>query len=142
VEVKGRKFVSRSRKTPQARPAGLRLESWVNSEDVRSMQAWQRLFGPEFRAVFIFLYWCDELPADGLFEEIVEHHARWYALRAVMVDEYAGVMRVRSPRWGTVHVDSPTFCRISHPFRGSASAPGGGWGGVGLPTPALEPLGV
>ena len=143
VEVKGRKFVSRSRKAPQARPAGLRLESWVNSEDVRSMQAWQQLFGPEFRAAFIFLYWCDELPADGLFEEIVEHRGRWYALRAVMVDEYAESMRVRSPRWGTVHVDSATFRRISHPFRGSASLrEGRPAGGVGLPTPVLEPIGA
>lgn len=143
VEVKGRKFVSRSRKSPQARAAGLRLESWVNSEDVRSMQAWQRLFGPEFRAAFIFLYWCDDLPADGLFEEIVEHRGRWYALRAVMVDEYAESMRVRSPRWGTVHIDSATFRRISHPFRGSASLRDGGpAGGVGLPTPVLEPIGA
>lgn len=143
VEVKGRKFVSRSRKAPQARPAGLRLESWVNSEDVRSMQAWQQLFGPEFRAAFIFLYWCDELPADGLFEEIVEHRGRWYALRAVMVDEYAESMRVRSPRWGTVHVDIATFRRISHPFRGSASLrEGRPAGGVGLPTPVLEPIGA
>lgn len=107
------------------------------------MQAWQRLFGPEFRAAFIFLYWCDELPADGLFEEIVEHRGRWYALRAVAVDDYARVMRVRSRRWGTVYVDGATFGRISHPFRGSVSSPGGALsGGVGQPAPALEPIGA
>ncbi len=138
AEIKGRKLAPRSASSSKARPAR-RLESWVNAEDVRSMQTWQKLFGPEFRAVFIFLYWCDELPADGLFEEIVEHRGRWYALRAVAVDDYAEVMRVRSPRWGTVHVDTASFARISHPFRGSLSVPGGG---VGVPAPALEPIGA
>ena len=140
VEVKGRKLGARGRGGGQGRPTR-RLESWVNGEDVRSMQAWARLFGPEFRAVFLFIYWCDELPADGLFEEILEHRGRWYALRAVSVDEYARAMRVRSPRWGTVHVDGATFARISHPFRGSASE-GGLWSGVGTPAPALEPIGA
>jgi hypothetical protein len=132
VEIKGRKLAG----------SGRRLESWVNAEDVRSMLAWERLFGPEFRAVFLFLYWCDELPADGLFEEIVEHRGRWYALRAVAVTDYAAHMRERSPRWGTVHVDGASFARISHPFRGSLSAPGGFPGGIGLPAPAMEPIGA
>ena len=145
AEIKGRKLAPRAATSSRTRSTSppRRLESWVAAEDVHSMQAWQRLFGPEFRAVFIFLYWCDELPADGLFEEIVEHRGRWYALRAVSVEEYARVMRVRSPRWGTVHVDTASFARISHPFRGSLSTPGGSLaGGVGQPPPALEPIGA
>lgn len=132
VEIKGRKLTG----------SGRRLESWVNAEDVRSMLAWERLFGPEFRAVFLFLYWCEELPADRLYEEIVEHRARWYAMRAVTVGEYARHMRERSPRWGTVHIDAASFRRISHPFRGSLSVPGGTAGGVGSPAPAMEPIGA
>jgi hypothetical protein len=143
AEVKGRKLAARVHNPARASPASRRLESWVNAEDVRSMLAWQQLFGPEFRAAFIFIYWCDELPADGLFEEIVEHRGRWYALRAVSVEDYAQAMRVRSQRWGTVHVDGATFGRISHPFRGSLSSPGGpSAGGIGLPAPALEPIGA
>ena len=145
VEIKGRKLAHRASVGSRGHSprAPRRLESWVAAEDVRSMQAWQSLFGPEFRAVFIFLYWCDELPADGLFEEIVEHRGRWYALRAVAVEEYAQVMRVRSPRWGTVHVDTASFAQISHPFRGSLSTPGRPpAGGVGQPPPALEPIGA
>lgn len=132
VEIKGRKLAG----------TGRRLESWVNAEDVRSMLAWEHLFGPEFRAVFLFLYWCDELPADGLFEEIVQHKDRWYALRVVSVAEYAAHMRERSPRWGTVHVDARSFARISHPFRGSAGPAGGSTGGIGCPAPAMEPIGA
>lgn len=147
AEIKGRRLTPRSNRASQIRPNARRLESWVNADDVRSMLHWQTLFGPEFRAVFIFLYWCDELPADGLFEEVVEHRGRWYALRAVAVDEYARVMRVRSQRWGTVHIDGGTFQRISHPFRGSLSSNTGPFGngtetGVGYPVPALEPIGV
>ncbi|MBK7403176.1 MAG: HYExAFE family protein [Phycisphaerales bacterium] len=128
VEVKGRRLPA----------GGRRLESWVHADDVRSMQTWEPLFGPEFRAVFVFLYWCDELPADGLFEEIIEHRGRWYALRVTTVDEYARCMKVRSPRWGTVCVENRHFVRISHPFRGTLEGLGGG---VGAPAPALEPLG-
>lgn len=151
TEIKGRRLAPRAKGRPANQPSSRpvttrRLESWVNADDVRSMLHWQGLFGPEFRAVFVFLYWCDELPADGLFEEIIECRGRWYALRAVAVDEYARAMRVRSPRWGTVHVDAATFQRISHPFRGtlsSASGPlGGTSGGVGQPAPVLEPLGL
>lgn len=143
TEIKGRRLAPRATGRPLS---ARRLESWVNADDVRSMLHWQELFGPEFRAVFVFLYWCDELPADGLFEEIIECRGRWYALRAVAVDEYARAMRVRSPRWGTVHVDNATFQRISHPFRGALSSSSGplgqSAGGVGLPAPVLEPLGL
>jgi len=157
TEIKGRRLTPRSSRAAQLRPTTRRLESWVNADDVRSMLHWQALFGPDFRAVFVFLYWCDELPADGLFEEIVEHRGRWYALRAVAVDDYARFMRVRSPRWGTVHVDGATFARISHPFRGSLAGresplagaggvggggSGGGSAGIGHPPPAREPIGA
>ena len=161
VEVKGRRVSVRSPSARARRPGLNRLESWVNAEDVSALQAWQSLFGPGFRAVFVFLYWCEDLPADGLFEEVLEHHDRWYALRVVDVDAYAKVMRVRSQRWGTVHVDATSFARISHPFCStyfrelapdtqSASASGfreikdsgaGTGAGVGVAVPAMEPLG-
>jgi hypothetical protein len=131
VEVKGRRVPARRDGT-----GGRRLESWVAADDVGSMLAWEGLFGPEFRAVFVFMYWHEAMPADGLFEEIVEHKARWYALRAVGVREYAASMRVRSPRWGTVDLPASVYARISQPFRGSLAA-----GGVGLAEPAMERIG-
>lgn len=93
-----------------------RLDSWVTLEDIASLRVWERLFGPEFRAAFVFVYWCDEVMPDGLFQECFEHRGRWYAVRAVLVEDYARVMRVRSPRWGTVHVPPQLFERISQPL--------------------------
>ncbi len=142
VEVKGRRIGRRPRggpssdrptagptTSPRATPRVGRLDSWVTLEDVRSLQTWQELFGPEFRAAFVFIYWCDEQPPDGLFQEIFDHRGRWYAIRSVTVDDYARVMRTRSTRWGTVHVGPSTFERISQPLtagpRESRSLPDG-----------------
>ncbi len=115
AEVKGRR-VGWSRPGPGRAGRSPRLESWVTLEDVRSLRAWGSLFGPEFTPAFVFLYWCEEQPPDALFQEIFEHRGKWYAVRAVTVEKYAASMRVRSPRWGTVHVPPPVFERISQPL--------------------------
>jgi len=117
IDVKGRKTPARQR----ANATG-RLESWVTEEDVRSLGVWQRLFGEGFRAGFVFVYWCEDQPPDALFQEIVEHRGRWYALRAVSLDDYQQSMKPRSKRWGTVHVPSAAYERISRPFIGATDA--------------------
>lgn len=113
IDVKGRRAPSRRRANTTAR-----LESWVTAEDVRSLRIWQGLFGEGFRAGFVFVYWCPEQPPDALYQELIEHCGRWYAMRAVTLDEYEASMRVRSQRWGTVHLPAATFERISRPFCG------------------------
>lgn len=129
IEVKGRR-ISRPRRRPSVHPAlalslGLkappraRLDSWVTADDIESLSRWQTLFGPEFEAAFVFVYWCDEQPPDALFEEIYEHRGRWYAIRTVTLEAYARSMKVRSPRWRTVHVPSAVFERISRPLADS-----------------------
>lgn len=102
---------------PQARalPTG-RLDSWVTQEDLRSLSIWQGLFGGQFRAAFVFVYWCEAQPPDGLFQEIIEHDGMWYALRVVLVDDYIACCKPRSAKWQTVDVPGPAFERISHPF--------------------------
>lgn len=115
VEVKGRRVASSARGAPGALRSP-RLESWVTLEDVRSLRTWAGLFGPEFLAAFVFLYWCEDQPPDALFQEVFEHRGRWYAVRAVTVERYAAAMKTRSPRWGTVHVPGPVFERISQPL--------------------------
>ncbi len=130
VEVKGRKIASRAR----PRAAGLfaaprlpRLESWVTLDDVSSLQRWEELFGPEFHAAFVFVYWCEHQPPDTLFPEMFQSRDRWYALRAVRVRDYARLMRVRSASWRTVDIPGPAFAAISSPLAGpftqSASHP-------------------
>ncbi len=128
VEVKGRKIgrPARSAATPdkpmsgdRARsraPAPPRLECWVTMDDVISMQRWRMLFGGEFAAAFVFIYWCDQMPPDGLFHEVFEHAGRWYTIRGVDVDEYARRMRIRSPRWRTVDLPPAVFDELASPL--------------------------
>lgn len=117
IDVKGRKVSTRA----QSRRAGAtgRLENWVTEEDVSSLTTWQALFGAGFRAAFAFVYWCDAQPPDGLFQHIIEHRGRWYAVRAILVDDYVVCMRPRSPRWRTVHLPTAEFERLSRPLVGS-----------------------
>jgi hypothetical protein len=112
VDVKGRR-VPRNLASPTARG---RLESWVTQDDVESMQQWERLFGDGFEGAFIFIYWCDGQPPDALFQEIFEDRGRWYAVRAVRLAAYNEHMRVRSPRWRTVHLAATDFERLSQPL--------------------------
>lgn len=131
VEIKGRRIPRRAQRAPRSErlssglffhraPGRSSLQNWVTRDDVSSLQTWERLFGPGFEAVFVFVYWCDEQPPDALFQEVFENRGKWYALRTVLVGEYARAMRTRSEKWDTVHVPTGTFEQISRPF----AAPG------------------
>jgi hypothetical protein len=111
IDVKGRKIP----RTSRGMTAG-RLESWVTQDDVESLRIWEKLFGEGFTAGFVFIYWCVEQPPDALFQEIIEHRDRWYALRAITLDEYTAVMKPRSVRWKTVHLSTSDYDRVSTPF--------------------------
>lgn len=118
-EVKGRRIALPKRGSGRGPANGAsvgRLENWVTSDDAESLARWEQLFGPGFEAAFIFVYWCDAQPPDGLFQEIFAHRERWYAIRACRLREYTAAMKVRSPKWRTLHVPTAVFERISHPF--------------------------
>ena len=115
VDVKGRK-VARSKAAARGATTG-RLESWVTEDDVRSLTQWQAMFGGAYTGVFLFLYWWEAQPPDGLFDDVFEHAGRWYAGRIVSLEDYAANMRVRSPRWRTVHLARSDFDRVATPFR-------------------------
>ncbi len=124
MDVKGRK----APRPPQAGAAGARgagggrvrraarLESWVTLDDVESLRTWRTLFGAGFDAGFVFVYWCDEQPPDGLFQEVFAHEDRWYALRAITLSRYAAAMKPRSARWRTVDLPAREFEQLSEPF--------------------------
>ncbi|MEM7623512.1 MAG: HYExAFE family protein [Planctomycetota bacterium] len=113
VEVKGRKVARSASPSPATRS---KLQSWVTEEDVRGLDRWQRLFGDDFRAAFVFVYRCERQPPDALFQEVFEYQSRWYAVRAVLLDDYRREMKTRSPQWKTVHVPTEAFERISGPL--------------------------
>jgi len=126
VEIKGRKVPARrsGSRDGLGRQVGQgRLECWVTQDDIASLSAWERLFGPGFEAVLIFVYWCDEQPPDGLFQEICAHNGRWYALRSIPLASYREHLRQRSARWRTVDLARGDFERLSHPFAPAATPP-------------------
>jgi len=144
VEVKGRKLPGLAPNSTHG--VGRRLENWVSADDVESLLTWRRLFGPGFDAAFVFVYWCEDQPPDGLFDEVLECSGSWYTTRAVDLDAYRGAMRVRSPRWRTVDMPREAFDRLARPFAPSGAArfdpahfsSAGSDSGPGLP--AFEPL--
>jgi len=121
VDVKGRMFGTAKSPQPQSNS---RYESWVTQDDVESLQHWQKLFGSDFEAVFVFAYCLRQQPPDALFDEVFTFGDRWYALREVKLAEYSREMVVRSVKWQTVHVPSEAFSRISKPFTIRASSVG------------------
>lgn len=144
VEIKGRKL-------PRLAPgstghAGRRLENWVSADDVESLVTWRNLFGPGFDAAFVFVYWCEDQPPDGLFDEVLECSGSWYTTRAVDLDSYRAAMRVRSPRWRTVDLPRAAFDRVARPFappgsaRFDADRPESRQPDTGPGLPAFEPL--
>jgi hypothetical protein len=120
VDVKGRMFGSGKAATSTS---NRRYESWVTQDDVDSLQQWQKLFGADFTAVFVFAYCLRQQPPDALFDEVFAFGDKWYALREVNLAEYVRDMVQRSERWQTVHVPGEAFSRISRPFLARAASP-------------------
>jgi len=139
VEVKGRRLPKIRLK--DGTPAKPRMESWVTLEDIEALQRWRALFGPEFEPMFVFMYWCDDVPPDGLFVETVVDRGRWYTMRCIDLDSYTRAMRVRSPKWGTVHLSTRDFEHLSRPFGIPVHDRGPERDKAGVREPAFELLG-
>jgi hypothetical protein len=120
AEIKGRR-VGASPMAARPRPA--RLESWATQDDVDSLLAWERLFGDGFSGALVFVYWCDRQPPTPLFEDVFEFKGCWYAIRTVLVRDYAGIMKPRSPRWRTVHAPVAAFDRASRSLSAALNTP-------------------
>lgn len=105
VDVKGRR-ISRQRRT---------RESWATADDVRSLEIWQRQFGPSAVALLVFVYLMEDVAADSFVDQI-ELDGKRYGLLAVSLPEYRQWMRVRSPRWQTVHLRQSDFLRVARPL--------------------------
>lgn len=122
VDVKGRRLRLRAGRrrrvavgctTNKRQP--LKLESWVTQADIDSLTRWRYVLGDGFEAVFVFVYWCSAQPPDSLLEDVFYHRNRWYAMKAVRLEQYRRFMSQRSPSWLTLHVPSNQFDRISRP---------------------------
>ena len=116
IEVKGRKVPMARGGTGKRQNSTRRLECWVTRQDLDSLQTWEKLFGDGFEAAFCFCYWCEDQPPDGLFQELIVHQERWYALRSIRLRDYVSAIRVRSASWETFDMPAREFEALSHPL--------------------------
>lgn len=123
IEIKGRRIAPQPR---VLRGGAVRTESWATLDDIESLRTWQGLFGPGYRSMLVFLYWCERPDAADVFLERFEHEGRLYGLRAIDLADYTGAMVTRSPRWRTVHLPAKAFDRLSGPLFGPEPRPSGG----------------
>jgi len=125
VEVKGRRVDLR-------RGGAGRRECWATMADVEGLSAWERVFGPPFEGVLLFWYWLDGPVLNAMERETFRFEGRVYAHRAVRVGDYARLMRVRSPKWGTVNLATADFEAVGVPLGSliGADRDGGLAGGV------------
>jgi hypothetical protein len=112
VDVKGRRFPSGTAEKPRRV-----FECWSTQDDVEGLQRWEEVFGQGYCGLLVFVYLLgpDETPADEL-GDLFTWRGKRYLFRAVTVEDYKQRLRVRSPRWGTVHVLSREFRQLARPF--------------------------
>jgi hypothetical protein len=107
VEVKGRTFAG----TTLADLAG--LECWVTTDDIKSLQLWQRALGPDHEAVFVFAYRVARVDVDFDGHEPLTVGSQRYVFFCLRVDDYVRYMKERSRKWRTVTLPAGDFRRCA-----------------------------
>lgn len=119
VDVKGRKSTGRQSLLD------CRQKNWVTQADVDGLQTWQEIFGTDFTAQFVFVYWLadkikhsrEDIPVDH--KKNVTFAGREYSFWLVEVGEYAQHLKTLSQSWKTVSVPREVFRSISCPLEAS-----------------------
>jgi hypothetical protein len=112
VDVKGRRYPGGSPTKPRRV-----WENWSTHEDIEGLEKWSSLFGSEYQGLLVFAYHLAdlvELPHDT--PDVWSWRDRRYLLRAVPASEYRRAMRVRSPKWNTVHLPTAVFRDLVKPL--------------------------
>jgi hypothetical protein len=112
VDVKGRRFPG----GPPEKPRRV-WECWSTRDDIDGLVRWAELFGAGYQGLLVFAY--DLAPNVSLPDDTPDlwtWRGRRYLFRAVPAEEYRAHMRVRSPKWGTVHLPGTVFRRLVRPL--------------------------
>jgi len=106
VDVKGRSCRKRTGRGG--------FENWATEQDVYDLMEWEQIFGQEYKALLVFIYWIDPplAPEPGMFQ----FRDRWYLLMAIDLAEYRNHMRRRSPKWETVCLPAEDFRSLARPL--------------------------
>ncbi|MCG3126631.1 MAG: hypothetical protein CHACPFDD_01482 [Phycisphaerae bacterium] len=110
VDIKGRRWAARG---DGRKPI---WENWITQADLDGLVQWQEVFGAGFRAMLVFAYWLDDGAADPPLDLTHSFHEQRYVFAGVPLDEYRLHARVRSPKWGTIHLPLADFARHVRPF--------------------------
>lgn len=107
IDVKGRQFPSGRRRQY--------FKNWSTRDELRSLAAWETLFGGRFQGLLVFAYEVvgelAPLPAEHLFA----HRQRLYGFVAMRLDHYSSWSRTLSPKWDTVLVPAGAFRNLARP---------------------------
>jgi hypothetical protein len=116
VDVKGRRF-------PSGDEHHQYWKNWSTRDDLRSLAAWQRQFGPGFFSMLVFAYHLvgsrSPLPSDQLFAFRGEH----YGFLGVRLADYVPHARPLSDRWDTVAMPTGLFRRAARPLEAWLESP-------------------
>ena len=132
IDVKGRRF-----------PSGRKNQYWKNwttSDDLQSLSQWERLLGPRFHGLLVFVYEVvgdmSPVPAELLYR----HDQQLYAFISIRLDLYLAWARQISPRWKTMSMPTTAFRQLAEPlqvtFQGGQSS-GGNFHGQGTTAPSV-----
>ena len=107
VDVKGRRF-----------PAGTQKQYWKNwstRDDLRSLTAWQRLFGAASRGLLVFAYDVigDQAPLAA--RQLFAYHDKLYGFVGIELDQYAAFSRPLSKAWDTLAIPTKQFRAAAAP---------------------------
>jgi hypothetical protein len=107
VDVKGHRF-----------PTGEQKQYWKNwstRDDVRSLTAWERLFGRSFSGLFVFAYDVvgDRTPVKP--EQLFEYGGRLYGFFGVRLTDYAAQAHAISSAWDTLAMPVGRFRSLAAP---------------------------
>ena len=108
VDVKGRRF-------PSGEQQKQYWKNWSTDDDLRSLRAWERLFGPSASGLFVFAY---EVVADRAplpRELLFDFRDRLYGFIGVRLSDYAACARKLSAAWGTLAVPTARFREVAAP---------------------------
>jgi hypothetical protein len=108
VDVKGRHFPSGEQKQY--------WKNWSTRDDVRSLAAWQQLFGSGFRALFVFAYEVRGDRAPLAAEHLFNFRGRLYAFLGLGLNDYVYYARPISAAWDTLAMPTSRFRQLAMPL--------------------------
>ena len=114
VDVKGRKSEVKTSETD------CRQKNWVTRADIEGLEEWQRIFGEDFSAQFVFAYWLTAPRSSAPEHEVpqpdggtFDFAGRRYSFWIVPLADYVRYQKRLSKSWDTVSIPREDFRRIS-----------------------------